>query len=87
VRIRSRDVALTLSEPRDASFLNVLKGTITTLGSEHGASVDVQLDIAGTPLTARVTRKSAAALRLEAGRSVFALIKSVAIDRGSVGYA
>lgn len=87
VRIRSRDVSLALSAPRDASFLNVLSATVTGMGSEHGASVDVQLDIAGTPLTARVTRKSAAALRLEAGRSVFALVKSVAIDRVSVGYA
>jgi molybdate transport system ATP-binding protein len=87
VRIRSRDVSLALSAPRDASFLNVLAATIREIGGEHGASVDVQLDLAGTPLTARVTRKSAAALRLEPGRPVFALIKSVAIDRGSVGYA
>jgi molybdate transport system ATP-binding protein len=87
VRIRSRDVSLALSAPRDASFLNVLEGTIQTLGPEHGASMDVELDIAGTALTARVTRKSAAALRLEPGRRVFALIKSVALDRVSVGYA
>ena len=87
VRIQARDVSLALSAPRNASFLNVLAGTVTGLGAEHGASVDVALDVVGTPLTARVTRKSAAALRLEPGRPVFALIKSVAIDRGSVGYA
>jgi molybdate transport system ATP-binding protein len=87
VRIRSRDVSLALSAPRDASFLNVLNGTVTSIGGEHGASVDVQLDVAGTPLTARITRRSAAALRLAAGSPVVALIKSVAIDRDSVGYA
>jgi molybdate transport system ATP-binding protein len=60
---------------------------VTSIGGEHGASVDVQLDVAGTPLTARITRRSAAALRLAAGSPVVALIKSVAIDRDSVGYA
>ena len=87
VRIRSRDVALALSAPRDASFLNVLNGVIKTVGPEHGATVDVELDVGGTPLTARIPRRSAAQLGLEAGRPVFALVKSVAIDRGSVGYA
>jgi len=87
VRIRSRDVSLALSAPHDASFLNVLRGTVTILGNEQGASVEVQLDVAGTTLTARITRRSAAALRLEAGSKVVALIKSVAIDRDSVGYA
>jgi molybdate transport system ATP-binding protein len=87
VRIRSRDVSLALSAPRDASFLNVLEGTVISIGGEQGASVDVQLDIAGTPLTARVTRRSVAALGLAPGTRAFALIKSVAIDRDSVGYA
>jgi molybdate transport system ATP-binding protein len=87
VRVRSRDVSLALSAPPDASFLNVLRATTKAVGREHGASVDVELDISGTPLTARITRKSAAALGLQAGRPVFALIKSVAIDRTSVGYA
>jgi molybdate transport system ATP-binding protein len=87
VRIRSRDVSLALSAPRDASFLNMLNGTVTSIGGEQGASVDVQLDVAGTPLTARITRRSAAALGLAAGSPVVALIKSVAIDRDSVGYA
>jgi molybdate transport system ATP-binding protein len=87
VRIRSRDVSLALTAPRDASFLNMLHGTVSTLGGEQGASLDVQLDVAGTALTARITRRSAAALGLKGGSKVVALIKSVAIDRDSVGYA
>lgn len=87
VRIQGRDVSLALSAPVDASFLNVLKATVAALGGEHGASVDIQLDIAGTALNARITRKSAAQLKLRPGQPVFALIKSVAIDRTSVGYA
>jgi molybdate transport system ATP-binding protein len=87
VRVRARDVSLALSRPNDASFLNVLAGTVTAIGAEAGASVDVQLDVTGTPLIARVTRKSVARLGLAPGRPVYALIKAVAIDRHSVGYA
>ncbi len=87
VRIRARDVSLALIPPRDASFLNVISGTVSAIGDEPGASVDVRLDVAGTPLVARITRKSVAALGLAPGRPVYALVKAVAIDRHSVGYA
>jgi molybdate transport system ATP-binding protein len=87
VRIASRDVAIALSRPSDSSFLNVLACTVGAVGSSDGASIDVQLDAGGAPLIARITRKSAAALGIAPGRSVFALIKAVAVDRQSVGYA
>jgi len=87
VRVRARDVSLALSRPADASFLNVLSGTVTAIGAGDGASVDVQLDIGGTPLLARITRKSVAGLGIAPGKPVFALIKAVAVDRHSVGYA
>jgi molybdate transport system ATP-binding protein len=87
VRIRARDVSIALAPPYDASFLNVLPGTVASISREQGASVDVQLDIAGTPLVARVTRKSVSALGLVPGQRAYALIKSVAIDQPSVGYA
>jgi molybdate transport system ATP-binding protein len=87
VRIRARDVSIALQRPAQASFLNVLGGTVAALGEDSGASVDVQLDVGGTPLIARVTRKSVAALGLAPGKPVYALIKAVAIDRHSVGYA
>jgi molybdate transport system ATP-binding protein len=87
VRIRARDVSLALSRPADVSFLNILAGTVRAVGDEAGASVDVQLDVGGTPLLARITRKSVASLGIAPGRPVFALVKAVAIDRHSVGYA
>jgi molybdate transport system ATP-binding protein len=80
-------VSIALAPPYDASFLNVLPGTVASISGEQGASVDVQLDIAGTPLVARVTRKSVSALGLVPGQRAYALIKSVAIDQPSVGYA
>ncbi len=87
VRVRARDVSLALSRPSGLSIRNVLAGTVMSLGNEEGPSMDVQLDLGGTPLIARITRKSARELGLRPGLEVYALIKSVSIDRRSVGYA
>ncbi|MGA7985959.1 MAG: molybdenum ABC transporter ATP-binding protein [Burkholderiales bacterium] len=86
VRIRARDVSLATVRPEAISMLNVLPGTVKALGESAGASVDVQIDVAGTILLARITRKSVEALGLVPGRPVFALVKAVAIDRHSVGW-
>ena len=87
VRIASRDVGLSRSRPADSSFLNVLACTVTRIEMDGSASADVRLDAGGAPLIARVTRKSLATLGIAPGTAVFALIKAVAVDRHSVGYA
>ncbi len=87
VRIRARDVSLSLSRPSDASFLNILAGTVMEVGRGEGPSVDVSVAVGSAVVVARITRKSVDALRLEVGKPVYALVKSVAIDRHSVGYA
>ncbi len=86
-RIRSRDVAIALEPPRAASFQNVLPARIESIGEEFGAIVDVSLRVGPTPLVARLTRQSAERLRLAPGLAVYALVKAIAIDRRSVGYA
>ncbi len=86
-RVRSRDVAIALEAPASASFQNVLPATVESLGEEFGAIVDVALRVGSTPLVARITRQSAQRLRIAPGQRVFALIKAIAIDRRSVGYA
>jgi molybdate transport system ATP-binding protein len=87
IRVRARDVSIALSRPSGLSIRNVLAGTVAGLGEEEGPSLDVSLDLGGTPLIARITRKSAAELGLRPGLPVYALVKSVSIDRRSVGYA
>jgi len=87
VRIRARDVSLALSRPEDVSILNVLPGTIAELGAADGSSLDVRVDIGGSPVIARITRHSAVRLELAPGKPVFAMIKAVSLDRRSVGYA
>ncbi len=89
LRVRARDVMLATERPRGISALNVLAGRIVEIIAEpSGPGVDVRLELGaggGPALLARVTRRSTAALGLVPGREVFAILKTVAIDRGSFG--
>ena len=85
MRIRARDVMLALTKPDDVSALNIMSGTIAEIGAQHGAMVEVRLDCNGEALTARITRASVDRLRLVVGMPVFALVKSVAIERRGIG--
>src|SRR5262249_15296535 len=87
VRVRAGDVSIALARPAGLSIRNILARTVVALEGGEGHSIDVQLDVGGTPLAARITRKSAEELALRPGLPVFALVKAVSIDRRSVGYA
>jgi molybdate transport system ATP-binding protein len=79
VRILARDVSLTLERQTDTSILNILPATVTALEADNAGQSIVQLDVSGTRLLSRITRKSAAALQLTTGAEVFAQIKTVAL--------
>jgi molybdate transport system ATP-binding protein len=85
VRVRDRDVAIARERPRGISVQNVLPGRIAAIGGGEGPMVELMLDCTGTVLTARITRRSLHALDLQVGQDIFALIKSIAFDRHSVG--
>jgi molybdate transport system ATP-binding protein len=87
VRIRARDVMIATVPPDGLSALNVLPGRVTALDGAGEGLLEVGLDCDGVRLTARLTRKSVDTLRLEPGRQVYAVIKSVALDRDSLGRA
>ncbi|MDP6926840.1 MAG: TOBE domain-containing protein, partial [Rhodospirillales bacterium] len=82
--VRARDVSLMLARPEGTSILNVFEGAITEIRDDGGSQIDILMDI-GAPLIARITRKSFTDLELSEDRTVFALIKAVAIDRRSLG--
>lgn len=86
MRIRARDVALSLTAPTDTSFLNILPATVWEIGPSDGPQLEVLLDV-GAPLIARITRKSLMTLDLRPGKQVFAMIKAAAIDRQALGLA
>jgi molybdate transport system ATP-binding protein len=85
VRIRARDVILAETPPTGTSALNVLAGRVEALVPIEQAALEVQLRLGQERLLARVTRRSGATLGLVPGREVFAVIKTVAIDRRSLG--
>ena len=84
LRVRARDVMLARSAPTDLSALNVLPGVVADIGAREGPIVEIRLDCNGEALLARLTRYSVDRLGLAPGVPVFALVKSVALDRRSL---
>jgi molybdate transport system ATP-binding protein len=80
LRLRSRDIILSLKPPEGLSALNALPGRIVSIDEPNGPSADVVLDCAGDILVARLTRKSVERLGLTPGLEVHAIIKSIAFD-------
>jgi molybdate transport system ATP-binding protein len=79
VLIPARDVSLCLQKPTDSSILNILPVTVAEMERGDGPRVMLRLALGSQFLLARITRKSAAALQLAEGDSVFAQIKSAAL--------
>ena len=80
VQIPARDVGLSLERPNATSFLNCLPVRVQRLKDAPDGTVFVDLDCAGQTLRSRITRLSRQNLELQAGKALFALIKSVALD-------
>ncbi len=89
VRIRARDVVLALERPQHLSIRNAFAGTVLDVAPARGPLVDLRLDIGTkeqpTILWARVTVRALQELQLAPGTSIFALVKTVALDRHSFG--
>lgn len=79
VRIQARDVSLTLQRQQDTSVLNILPATVTELVDDSPGQMMVGLDVGGTRILARITRKSGDLLQLAPGMAVHAQVKGVAI--------
>jgi molybdate transport system ATP-binding protein len=80
VRIRARDVMISLEPPTGLSALNVLPGVVAEIAGGDGPIVQMRLDCAGEALVARLTRRSVETLGLVPGKQVHAVIKSIAFD-------
>ncbi len=78
LRIMAQDVMLSLERPVAISALNILACTVLDVGIQ-GTGALVRLTCGGDILLARITARSATALALTGGRSVFAIIKTVAV--------
>ncbi len=79
LRVLARDVSITLKPQTGTSILNIFPGRIDALTAVEPAQMLIRIDIAGSPLLARITRKSADLLDLSPGKPVYAQIKAVAL--------
>jgi len=79
IRVPARDVSLTLSPQTGTSIINILPATISGIAESGPSQHVVALDIGGTHILSRLTRKSVEMLGLNPGSPVYAQIKGVAI--------
>ncbi|MCL4106126.1 UNVERIFIED_CONTAM: hypothetical protein GTU68_058432 [Idotea baltica] len=79
LRIPARDVSICKQRPSDSSILNIVEVKIIEVKLSSGGRVLLRLALGNQYLLARITKKSAQHLQLEAGDKVFAQIKSVAL--------
>jgi molybdate transport system ATP-binding protein len=79
LRVLARDVSITLQPQTGTSILNIFPAVIEEMAEEGPAQMLLRLDLAGTPLLSRVTRKSIRALELKPGKRVYTQIKAVAL--------
>ena len=79
-RVHARDVSLSLNRAEGVSILNRLPATVTDVASaDTPAHVLVRLNAGGTPIIARITRRSLDHLDIAPGKSLWAQIKAVAL--------
>ncbi|PHS21582.1 MAG: hypothetical protein COA85_12910 [Robiginitomaculum sp.] len=88
LRLRGGDISLSRTRHEDSSVLNILSALVITVEHANGqsaltpGSVNVTLALNGGPVLVRITEKSARALNLDAGDTVYAQIKASALVSG-----
>ena len=79
-RVHARDVSLALEKAEGTSISNLLPACVEqVVAADTPAHVLVRLNAQGTPLLARITRRSADQLAVQPGTALWAQIKAVAL--------
>jgi molybdate transport system ATP-binding protein len=79
VAVHARDVSLVWQPATHTSILNVIPVIVKEVSALNQAQVMVRLMAANTLLLARITQKSATALKVKPGQSIYAQVKSVSL--------
>lgn len=80
IRVLARDVSLALTAPAGTSIQNQLACMVESISPDvHPSQILVRLRCGAVSLLARITARSAVQLDLAVGRTVWALVKSVAL--------
>ncbi|ARM90519.1 molybdenum ABC transporter ATP-binding protein ModC [Rhizobium sp. CIAT894] len=80
IRIPSRDVMLATTRPEGLSALNILEGRIEAISSDEDGTGEILIDCGGDAILARITMLSCERLDLRPGKTVFAVVKTVALE-------
>lgn len=81
LRVAARDVSLTLQAPEATSILNCFETVVDDIDQHSdSAQVTVRLLISGLPILSRITQKSSQALGLVPGMTVYAQVKTAAVE-------
>lgn len=84
VRIMAHDVILSRARPEGLSAQNILEGRVTRVVQGAGPGAMVHLAIGEHEIIARITRRAAGQLALEAGETAHAILKSMSVARDHV---
>lgn len=80
VKIKARDVSLSLQQAEDSSVLNLLPAQVLDwIAVAEQAHVLVRLQVGGEQLLARITRYSFDCLHIQPGQALWAQVKSVSL--------
>ena len=82
LRLNATDISIATEKPRNLSILNVIPGSIERIQEVGPATVTVAIQTSPSSIIrAQITKHARESLSLKEGKSIFALVKSVAIDR------
>ncbi len=81
LHIRARDVSIAIARPKDLSIRNHIRCTVEDIQIDETAFAEVSLRASDQLIRSRITRKSATELGITAGLEVYALLKSVSVER------
>lgn len=78
--VLAKDVMLSTVYPQSVSALNILEGKIAAIMTNAEGTVDIQIDCQGTALLSRITTLSRDRMALQDGMTVYAIVKTVALE-------
>jgi molybdate transport system ATP-binding protein len=83
VHLLARDLILATEQPRALSVRNILQGSVISTAPDDAQTQQIEIDIGGATVLARVTDDASTQLKLTAGSKVWVLVKAVSL-RGHV---
>ena len=82
VTLRADDVTISVKKPEGLSARNIIKGKVTGIAetSDHGFGLKIDI---GVSIYATITREALNELRIENGKEVYIILKTIALSRRS----